>query len=542
MNRPLHRLAALAVLLGLAAGCSGGGSGDAPAPDAAGEPRRGGTAIVGTGFDLDAWNEYLARRDTTVRWLRRMYLPLARETSPGKPGDAAYEPALAGSWSFSADRTELTFVLREATWSDGEPIEADDVVYTWRAQTDPASPWVGAGSKSRIVAVEADPADPRRVTFRFDGPYPYQFADAVEGAILPRHRFEPIPVADWTTHDWSQERVGSGPFLLDAYTPGNEIVFVRNPAYWRDGFPRLDRVVVRIVSEPSILLTQLRTGEIDLVDKLSPRDAERLSRDDSIRVVDYPASDVDFVGWNCARPPFDDPRVRRALTLAIDREALVDELLFGHGRVATSLVPSSWAAAATLDPLPHDPRAARALLREAGYRTADGEPGEPLAFTLLTNAGNALRQDVATKIQAQLAAVGVEVALSTPESRALTGDLVAGTFDGFLRGLTISGRPPLDIVFTQAAIPTEENPRAGMNVMRYRSAALDAAVADAAAARDWDALKTALDRAQRQIAEDLPMTPLYETRGLAAHGPNLAGVRIDAGWDALARLEEFWRR
>lgn len=541
-DRGIDRMTAVAplmLLLCLGFACSGGGTDAPPAPTAE-IPQTGGTLVIGTGFDVDSWNRYLAQRDTTVRWLRRIYLPLAQEVSPELAGAAAYAPSLAESWEFSDDGTSIAFTLRETRWSDGEPVDAQDVIYTWKAQTDPDSAWTDAQSKSRVLSVEADPSDPRRVIFRFDSAYPFQFADAVEGEILPEHVFSKVPVAEWTTHDWSVYQVASGPFFLQRYAPGNEIVLDRNPNYYRQGFPYLDRIVIRIVSEPSVLLTQLRTGEVDFVAKLSPRDARRLQEDDTVHVVPFDSANFDFIGWNADHEPFDKIEIRRALTMAMDRQALVDELLFGFGEISVSPVPSFWylANAQLQPPLPRDVDSARKILEAAGYRGRPDGPGKPLRFELVTNSGNSLREDVATKVQGQLAELGIEVAIGTPESGALNQKLIEGNFDAFVRGLSLSGRPPLGLLFSSESIP----PKNGFNVIRYRSAEADRLLRDIDTATDWEGVKRALDAVQEQIHNDQPMTLLYQKQGLAAHGPQVGGVRIDVPSDPMARLEEFWRR
>ena len=129
-----------------------------------------------------------------------------------------FAPELAQSWETSEDGLMLTFRLREAFWSDGKPITAGDVRFTWQAQTSPDVPWIGAESKQMIRDVEV--IDDRTVTFHFERAYPYQFVDAIEGGIVPQHVFGRVPFERWKDHDWSQARVGSGPFVLHEHRPG----------------------------------------------------------------------------------------------------------------------------------------------------------------------------------------------------------------------------------------------------------------------------------------------------------------------------------
>ncbi|HKQ60013.1 MAG TPA: ABC transporter substrate-binding protein, partial [Candidatus Polarisedimenticolaceae bacterium] len=485
-------------------------------------PQHGGTAVLGSLSDVDSWNEYLSAQDATVNLLRRIYLRLAQEGSDERDGPRGYTPLLAASWESSADGLSWTFRLREASWSDGTPLTARDVRFTWQAQISSDVPWVGAASKAQISDVEA--VDARTVRFHFKRRYPYQLADAVEGGILPEHVFGRVPFAEWARHDWSTVHVGSGPFVLESYRPGEELTLARNPRYFGGDTPHLERVVVRIVPDMTNLVTQLRAGQLDYLEGIPPREAAGLRQQPTLHLAafDYPKADA--LGWNAARPPLDDPAVRRALTLAIDRNALVENLLHGFGRVSRGPVPSFWwLAARELAPLPYDPDQARRLLA-----------GRTPKLELLTNAGNRQREEVLVQVQAQLAQVGVRVEVRPLEMRAMRARVAAGDYDGYLGGWVFSGKIDLRAIFGSAS-----RPPAGLNVVGYRSAEVDRLLDAADAAADWPALKAAFDALQQRIDADQPYTFLYETQRVAAWGPRLAGVAIDVPSDPLAGLERF---
>ncbi len=535
MTVPKGALRRIATALALAAlaGCG------APAPEAPAEPVRGGTAVLGSISDVDGWNEYLSRQSFANNLHRRIWLRLAQELGDGRDHPPSWDPLLAESWSFSDGGTVLTFRLREAAWSDGRPVTASDVVFTWRAQTSPDVAWIGAQSKARIASVEA--ADPRTVVFRFDRAYPDAFADAVEGGILPEHAFGAVPFAAWRDHDWSGVRVGSGPFLLERHAPGEEIVLARNPRYFREGLPRLDRVVLRVVPDASSLVTQLLAGGLDYVEGVAPREAARVRAAPGTRLLafDYPM--YDYVGWNGAKAPLDDPAVRRALTMAIDRKGIVDDLLYGFGRVSAGPVLSFWwGADPTLEPWGYDPEEARRLLADRGYapRPGDGvlvRDGKPFEIEMTTNAGNRLRESVVVKIQSQLSRIGVRVKPAPLEMRTFVHRNTIGEFDSYVGGWRFSGKIDLRSLFG-----SREDPPRGSNVVRYRSAEVDRLLDVFDGAREWRDAKPALDGLQREIHRDQPYTFLYETQRLAAAGPRLHGVEIDVPADPLARLERWW--
>ncbi|HXV76243.1 MAG TPA: ABC transporter substrate-binding protein [Candidatus Polarisedimenticolaceae bacterium] len=502
-------------------------------------PRQGGTAVLGSISDVDSWNEYTSQQSFASNVLRRIYLRLADDRGTGLERPEEFAPSLATDWQVAEDGLAITFFLREARWSDGVPLTADDVRFTWQAQTEPAVPWPGAVNKRRITDVEV--VDPRTVRFHFDGRYPYQFADAVDGGILPRHRFGEIPFDEWMTHDWSQYSIGSGPFVLSRHVPQQEIVLERNLHYFEPELPRLDRVVVRIVPDVLTLLTQLQAGEIDWIDGIPPREAERLADAASaVSIVPFDYPGYDFIGWNEARAPFDDAEVRRALTMAIDRAALVEELLYGYGEVAGTPVPSGWwGADRSIRPLPYDPEGARRLLASRGFRTvgADGveRPGEVLTIEILTNNGNRLRRDALVKVQQQLDLVGVEATVHPLEAKALRHQVGAGDYDAFLGGWVFVGRVDLAMLFGGGNLPPN-----GLNVVQYRSASLDELLDRLQRADSAIAMGQPLHEIQRQLHRDQPYTLLYEAQRIAAHGPRLRGVEVDVPADPLAALERFW--
>jgi peptide/nickel transport system substrate-binding protein len=500
--------------------------------------KRGGTIVLGSITDVDSWNEYLSQQSFSASLLRRIYLRLAQPLADRQEHPQSYGPQLAESWEFSDDGLTLTFKLREVDWSDGRPVCAADVRFTWQAQTSPDVPWANAGTKERINDVEV--IDDRTVAFHFTDVYPYQLADAVEGGILPEHLFSSIPFEDWTTHDWSTVKVGSGPFLLERHQPGHEIRLKRNARYYKRRFPRLDRVVVRIVPDVGNLLTQLAAGEIDYLEGIPPKDAHRLTSKSGVELITFDYPKYDFVGWNGSRPPFDDPEIRRAMTLAIDRQGLVEELLYGYGQVSKGpLLSFWWNANDDLVAWPYDPGEARRILRELGYATVgrDGRPageGRVLEFELITNSGNRLREEMLVKIQEQLSRVGVRATIRPLEMRALRQQVGSGDYDAYLGGWVFDGKADLKQLFaSDAVIPN------GMNVVFYASEDVDLLLDQVDDTESWDAMKAKLDAIQSRIHEDQPYTFLYETKRVAAHGNQLSGVEIDIPSDPLARLERY---
>lgn len=533
MRSPIARCAAavlaLAAVFALAAGCGAAPSESSGKSGTAALGKRGGTLVVGSTTDVDAWNEYVAQQTFSSNVLRRIFARLGQEQGDTREHPPTFAPMLASSWSFSPDGLTLTFKLRDASWSDGTPVTAADVRFTWTAQTSPDVAWVGASGKEHIKDVRV--VDPRTVSFVFDRAYPEMLADAMEGGIVPEHLFGKVPFKDWRTHDWSTEHVASGPFVLESWHPGEEIALARNPKYFDADHPRVDKVVVRIVPDVGNLETQLGAGTIDYVEGVPPADAKRLTTQKGVAVVAFDNPMFDYVGWNGAKKPFDDPDVRRALTLGIDRAAIVEDLLFGYGRISASpLLSSWWAADPSVTPWPYDPKESARILAAKGFGAS-----HPLEFELTTNAGNRVREAVCLKIQEQLGRVGVKVTPRTYEMKAFREKNVAGNFDAYVAGWRFNGKLDLKSIFGSAAVPP-----GGSNVVHYRSAEVDRQLELLAQAADWRAARQTYAAIARQIHQDQPYTFLYEGQRLVAHRDRVRGVAVDVPADPLARLDTFW--
>jgi peptide/nickel transport system substrate-binding protein len=512
------------LLLAVAAAACGGGEPERQAAGTAPEgPRRGGQAVVGTSTDIAGINEVIVPSSLiNSEVVRRLFLPLVDE----QPDFKSLEPRLAESWELSEDRRSITFHLREdVTWSDGTPVTADDVEFTYRAWTSPEIAWEGAFALEAVEGLAV--IDPHTVRFDFTHPYSTQLLDVAAGAvILPKHAWSALPFAEWRTNaDWfRQNLVVDGPFDLESWTPQQEVVLKRNPLYYEQGLPYLDRLVLRVVPNQASQLTQLLGGQLDLVIQLNPDDVERVEAAGGVRVDSYWTRGYIAVGWNHRRPPFDDVRVRRALTYGIDRQTLVDSIWGPYARVIASPVPrDTWAYNPEAEPLPYDPDRARALLDEAGWRDGDGDGirdkgGRPLALTLMTNSGNRQREDALVLIQEQLRRVGVDVSPQTLEFNTMIERAVTGDYDAAVSGWAI----PTTFDF-RYAFATEEIGD-GQNFIAYSNPEVDRLLEQIRLAPTFEDAKPLLDRLQEIVQRDQPYTFLWQSQRLVGVSERLRGV------------------
>jgi peptide/nickel transport system substrate-binding protein len=542
LARLLALPALLALLAPLAAGCRGGKEHAAPtAAAAAGTPRRGGTAVVTTTADLSGVNELTVPGTTTNLAVHRLlFLHLLEEQPDFSAGPPTFTPVLARAYEFSPDHRVVTLKLRDdVRWSDGEPVTAEDVRWTWQAQVHPDVAWSEAYFKHHIRDVEV--VEPHTVRFHFDSAYATQILDLNEGYILPKHAWEKLPFSQWRQRPefFQQKLVVAGPFTLREWRPQQEVVLQRNPRYFEPGLPRLDRVVIRIVPLVTNQVTQLLAGTTDFLPQIPMSELERVSRSPKVHVMPYWGRRMVFVMWNLKRPPFDDPEVRRALTLGTDREAIVEAIWGKHGRVAASpIVSTVWANDRSLKPLPYDPEQARQILAARGWRDTDGDGvldrnGRRFSFELLSNQGNAERQTAAVMIQEQLRKIGVEAKPRVVEFNSLIEQLEGHRFDASMFAWGIPTTLDLEYAFHTKSI-TEAS-----NYGSYSNPEVDRLIEKVRTRRDLGEAAPLLHKLQQIVYRDQPYTFLWESQELVGISDRLQDVRPN-GLFATWNLKEWW--
>lgn len=499
-----------------------------PEPPQAAEPVHGGQVTIAIAQDITSFNEYTGFTESTELAILELLFPsLLTEQPDYALHPPSFAPNLATWWAFSEDNRTLTFHLRpNARWSDGTPVTAEDVAFTFRIQKDPRLPWSGREIKDYIQTVEV--LSPTEVRFRFSRAYPYQLMDANDGHIVPAHAWGKIPVEAWTHTDFSRHLVTSGPFRVAAHVPQQQLLLVRDPAFWNQPKPYLDRVVFKVIPEVGQQLAQLLAGLVDVVLMVPPREAQEVKRHPKLELVEVPSRVWGYIGWNNRRPPLSDRRVRRALSLAINRQAIVDTVYWGFARLAKGPIPSTmWAANRNLRPLPYDPGQASDLLEAAGIRDTDGDGlrewrGKPWTIELLYPSVNPLRAQAAVMIQADLAKVGIQVRPTPMEFTAMMARQEAGTFDAVLSAWEEATKVDMTSMWVTPSATTGSN-----NFIGYSNPEVDHLVAQAREENDLDKAKVYWDRAQELIVEDQPVTFLYEGVQLVGISRRIKGANIN---------------
>lgn len=532
----------LAALLGVALGCPE--RKPAPGPtDAvnAGKPQRGGTVVIGLTAALVTVNDLLSgASNVNGEVTRHLFLTLLEEQPDFEHHPPTFAPLLAQSYEWSADHKILTLKLRDDVfWSDGVPVTADDVRFTWQAQTHPDVAWENIHAKQAITDVEV--VSPKVVRYHFSRAYAKQLLDVNEGYILPRHAWSKLPFPEWRQNaDWFREHlVVSGPFDVESWNPQQQVVLKRNVHYFEPGKPYLDRVVLRTVSDQNALVSQLLSGAIDFSTLTSAGDAKRLSQEPRLEIRRYWSRTWVPIAWNAQHDPFSSAEIRRALTQAIDRQTIVETLWGEFARVTASPIGGSvWAQDPSLKPWPYDPAAARRIFAAQGFADRDGDGilernGKPFRFEIITNAGNQQRVDALVLIQEQLKRVGIEAIPRQIEFNSMNAQINSGDFDALLLGLTMDTGIDLTVQLGSRALAGD------FNFARYENPEMDRLIQQSLDQVDFDHAKPYLFQIQHLQHRDQPYTLLWESQRFHAINRRLRGAAPNVLF-SLSRLQDWW--
>ncbi|MBE3069919.1 MAG: hypothetical protein IMZ66_06755 [Planctomycetes bacterium] len=446
------------------------------------------------------------------------------------PDTLQWVPLLAERWDISPDGKVITFYLDpRAKFADGQPVTADDVVFTIDTVMNPEIDC--ANLRSYYEDMErCEKVDDRTVRFTWKKTYFKSFE--VSGAfasILPRHvyKFE-SPKA---FNDINDKLVGSGPYQFEKWVTGQQIALVRNPNYWREP-QAFDRITFRIILEEQAHVQAFLAGELDYISVrpewwVKLKDDPRAGRD--FRMLRFsPPSGYRYIAWNNARPPFDDWRVRRAMTHMIWREQLVKCLEYDLSRVVTG---PFWQGSLQYDPAvkpwAFDRQAALGLLKAAGWEDRDGNgwledaAGKPLEFELSLPAGLQTYRDMARILKEEFRRVGIPMNVRFYEWAVFITKLDNRDFDAISLAWTAGVEGDPNQIWHSSQIEGR-----GHNFIGWRSAESDRLIEEARATLDEGKRNELYHRFHRLLHDQQPYTFLWTGDALALVSPRLEGVKV----------------
>lgn len=481
------------------------------------------TLVIGVVSDAASMNPLLTRSRFDSEIAQLLFLSLMDE----QPDLISFKPELARSWQVLDGGKRILFHLRtDVVWSDGVRTTARDVKFTFDKQMDPAIGWPGAAVKDRIKEVQV--VDDSTVQFLFAEPYMYQLMDINDGVILPEHVLGKLTPEEWKTSSFNTDPVSNGPYRLKSWVPNQFISFTKNEKFYDSSQPHIENLIFKVVPDQTQLSIQLSTGEVQVVDGLSPSDAAAIAqKSDKVGIQHFPYGQLVQLSYNLHNPLFADKRVRQAMTLAIDRQALVDHLLSGYGQVCVSPIhPMLWAFDSKLRPTHFSPEEAKALLQQAGWQDNNGDgvldkDKKDLAFEILTNIGSQAREDAQIMIQEMLRKVGIKAIPQRLEWSVYVEKLTARQYDAVLIGLMSATKvDPLPAWHSSMVGPD------GFNLSCYQSPVVDDLIDRARLIAEPQQAMPLWAEFQERIVDDAPATFLWVPDRVVGVDKRLKGYRF----------------
>jgi peptide/nickel transport system substrate-binding protein len=494
--------------------------------------RTPGTAVMASGTDLESGNPLVTVHPLSRQVQRHaLFVTLVRLDSALQP-----VPYFARRWTWDADHRAVTLHLDSTLrWHDGHLTTADDVAFTLEAAADAD---LGSPRRGDVAVVRRGQVlDRHAIRLEFTEPQAALPPILAELPLVPRHLLDSVPRARWRAHPFATAPVGNGPFRFAARVAGRQWRFVRNPDFPAalGGPPTLQQLVVAVVDEAATKFAGLVSGELDLAG-VSPTMAPLVQQDSALFLETPPALFSTVLAFNTTRAPFDDERVRRAVSLAVDRQRVVDAAVAGFGTPATSALPPGLPVTpppvARVTPAAREDalRQADSLLDAAGWRrtaTRDAtggvrtRSGTPLRVTLLTVGSGEMA--VEQLVQADLAARGIDVAIRVLELATFLATVRRPdkSFDVVLTGI------PGDMALGHLSALFAGAQRGGaLDYTGFHTSTLDSALARARRAAP-DQAPAAWAAVDRQLATDMPVVWLYHARGVQGRARRLVNVHMD---------------
>ncbi len=434
------------------------------------------------------------------------------------------QPWLATSW-LRRDPLTWIFHLRPGVrFTDGHALTSADVAWSIRSMTNGSIVTAKGGAFKAITAVETP--DPLTVIVHTSTPLPsllFNLSDGLFGVV------ENGAGADEGLHP-----LGSGPFRFVSQVQDKDVILERNPAYWAGApSPTIQRVRFEVVPDTITAALEMEKGSADAESNLLTMDMVHAlgdhaakSRHPHLAIATGPGDRVDYLNFNVQDPALRDPRVRRAIALAMDRPALIAALWRGHARLADTLLPPGHWAEAPADELaqyPHDIGRAIALLDAAGLRP--DRNGIRLHLTLKTSTDETSRLE-AQALQAELREVGIDLALRWSDFGTFYSDITKGAFQMYLLRWIGSNEDP-DIF--HYAYATEMFPPRGANRGHYSNPRVDTLLRAANDTTNEAERRQDYIRIQQILAQDLPTIPLWYPDNVVVHSTRLSRLRLDPG-------------
>lgn len=489
-------------------------------------PQDGGTLVRRLVADIVTLNPVRAASGNDGYVHKYLYTPviyLDRDLQP--------VPGLAKSWKISADGLTYRFELNEkATFSDGTPVRASDVVFTLRKIVDPKTEAPqAAGLFEQLDLARTQAIGDHTVEIGFRQPWASQLIHFATLFVLPEHVYSN---GDFNS-DFNDLAVGSGPYRLVRRDRGKEIVVERRRDYWRER-PHIQTVVFKIIADHGTAWNALKLGEIDetiITSDTWLRERTNPALTPTIDFQRFYRLSYNFIAWNSRRPLFADKRVRRAMAMCIPTEAIIRDLFHGTARAINGpFTPDEYAFNPSVPLIRFDPAEAKRILGAVGWMDRDGDGvldkgGKKFAFEMLVIPGNAVTTQFTQTVQAEMKKIGVQLEIRPVDGAAIMQQARNGNFDSAYFAWQLDADPDPQSLFHSSQFP----PR-GQNFVFYSNPEVDRLIDGARRELDLSKRKELYWRLHQVLADDQPYTWTVQVSMKWGLSRRLGGVAISPGY------------
>ncbi|MCO7175299.1 ABC transporter substrate-binding protein [Sporolactobacillus kofuensis] len=507
----------LALVIALAMALTGCGNSSSSKSDDSSK-----TLVFGRGADTTSLDPAVVTDGESFRVTQNIFDTLVAYDYKNQTTEV--KPSLATSWKISSDGKTYTFNLRKGVkFSDGTAFNADAVVYNFERWMNGKksgkfayfpSMFGGYKGDASLVIKSVTAPNANTVVFtlkRSSAPFLKNLA------MSPFAISSPTAIKKYGDKYGANSGVGTGPFVFKNWKKNNTITLVKNKHYWKKGLPKLDSIVFKVIPDNSSRLNALKNGEIDIMDGLNPSDINGLKSDKDLHVYYRPPMNVAYLGFNVTMKPFDNKKVRQALNMAVDKEAINKAFYNGQAQPATNPMPPVLLGFdKSIKDYPFDLKAAKKLLAEAGY---------PHGFTTtlytMSNPRDYMPQPAKTAeaLQANFAKIGVKVKIENVEWSSYITKLQKGGAPMYLMGWIGDNGDPDNFLYTLL----DKDSAGSNNLSFYKSEPLHK-VLIAAQTETNDAKRVALyEKAQKIIHEDAPWVPLEYAKAALVGKSTISG-------------------
>lgn len=525
-------------ILMLLAGCGSTGAGNAA--NSSGNSGSGSkTLIFGRGGDTVSLDPANVTDGESFRVTRQIYDTLIDY----KPGSFDLVPGLATDWQPSANGTKWTLHLRQGVkFQDGTPFNADAVVFNFNRWADPqnqfhkgdfeyyASMFGGFKGSPGAIIKDVKKIDDNTVEFDLAHPFAPFLPDLAMSTFAIA---SPKDIQD-NNGDIKDHPVGTGPFEFVSWQPNDKITLKKNPDYWQKGLPHLDKVIYQVIQDNKARLNALQSGQLDVMDGLNPSDVSVVKSDANLQVLNRPSNNVGYLAFNVQKKPFDNPKVRQAINMVVDKQALIDAFYSGQAvPAATALPPTMWGNDNSIQSYPVDVAKAKQLLAEAGYPNGFSTElwAMPVARPYMPQP-----EKIAAALQADMKQIGINAKVVSYDWATYLKKTANGDHTMALLGWTGDNGDPDDFLYVLLDSDNAKAP--AQNISFYKNPEVHKLLIAAQQETDQNKRAALYQKAEQIIHKDAPWVALVHSTPAMAATKKVSGIVPDpSGTESLLNAD-----